>query len=217
MDNRIRPSGFTLFEMVLTIVLLGIIAGVLAPTISQSIRAYSDTSARAELTARGRFALERLAREIRHAVPNTVQVLGGGNGVGFVTSKAGGRYMSTADSFSVAAYLTANRFVPNVQRTGLYILGTNYNDHTNTDRLVIYNLSPADYLDGISNVAIDNLYNPGDTYTGLTVPDAVQRLGFEGKMWTAGSPGQHYQIADYCHEFGLIAVSATLNTQIMPR
>jgi len=68
--------GFTLVELVVTMVLIGIIAGVLAPFIYQATEGFTDTRARAELVGKGRLALERLARDLRQADPGTVRVQG---------------------------------------------------------------------------------------------------------------------------------------------
>jgi len=65
--------GFTLLEMVITIVLIGIVAGILAPFYQQAGIMFSDTRTRTELTARGRLALERLSRELREANPGQIQ------------------------------------------------------------------------------------------------------------------------------------------------
>jgi len=203
---RIRHSGFTLVEMVMTIVLLGIIAGVLAPVITQSTNAYIDTSARSELTARGRLALERLAKEIRRVVPNTVQELGGvgSRGVEFVTSKVGGRYMSRKDGFTTGAvYQNNRRFRKNANLSNLYILGTAYTNPQATplasDVLVIYNESPATLaarsigLDGTAP-ALDR---DGDAN------NEVQLLTFDAAhQWNVEPEMQHYQVADFCHEVG---------------
>jgi prepilin-type N-terminal cleavage/methylation domain-containing protein len=69
----ISPGGFTLIELVITILLVGIIAGVLAPIYRQVGEMFSTTHARSELTARGRLALERLSRELREADPQQIQ------------------------------------------------------------------------------------------------------------------------------------------------
>lgn len=196
---KIRASGFTLVEMVMTIVLLGIIAGVLVPVISQTTNAYVDTSARAELTARGRIALERLAKEIRRIVPNTVQELGGGVGVEFVTSKVGGRYMSRKDAFSPAVYQNNRRFRKNANLSNLYILGTGYTNPLATDVLVIYNESPATIVArsiGLNGTAPasdeDGANNPDGT------PNEVQLLTFDAaNQWDVEPDMQHYQIADF--------------------
>ncbi len=66
-------TGFTLIELVITILLVGIVAGVLAPIYRQAGEMFSATHARSELTARGRLALERLSRELREAEPGQIQ------------------------------------------------------------------------------------------------------------------------------------------------
>lgn len=72
-----RSTGFTLLEMVITIVLIGIVAGILAPFYQQAGIMFSDTRTRTELTARGRLALERLSRELREAHPGQIQASAG--------------------------------------------------------------------------------------------------------------------------------------------
>jgi prepilin-type N-terminal cleavage/methylation domain-containing protein len=66
-------DGFTLIELVISMLLVGIVAGVLAPIYRQAGEMFSATHARAELTARGRLALERLSRELREADPSRIQ------------------------------------------------------------------------------------------------------------------------------------------------
>lgn len=60
----LRPDGFTLLEMVLTIVLIGIIAGVASVIIMQSVRSASSVKARGEAHEQARFAVDRMAREL---------------------------------------------------------------------------------------------------------------------------------------------------------
>lgn len=57
--------GFTLIEIVLTIVLVGIVAGVAAVIIMQGTSAYSTGRSRLEAHEQARFALERMSREVR--------------------------------------------------------------------------------------------------------------------------------------------------------
>ncbi len=75
--------GFTLVEAVITIVILAVVAGVLAPFIVEATRGFTDTRERAELVAKGRLALERLARDLRQADPGTVAVGGGGSSLNY--------------------------------------------------------------------------------------------------------------------------------------
>lgn len=67
-----RARGFTLIEMVISITLLGIVGLFIGEVIRQSLVLYSDVEARSSLTQQGRFVTERLRRELREAVPNSV-------------------------------------------------------------------------------------------------------------------------------------------------
>lgn len=60
-----NPNGFTLIEIVITIVIVGVLAGIASLIILQGIRAYSDEEARSNVHYQARFAMERMAREIR--------------------------------------------------------------------------------------------------------------------------------------------------------
>lgn len=57
--------GFTLIELVLTIILVGIIAGMASVFLRQGLNAFVAEDARADITNQGRLAIERMAREMR--------------------------------------------------------------------------------------------------------------------------------------------------------
>ncbi len=73
-SKQTSENGFTLIELVISIVLVGIIAGVLGPIIFYGTEGYRQQIARKELLSRGRIALERMSREMRESVPNSVRV-----------------------------------------------------------------------------------------------------------------------------------------------
>lgn len=58
-------GGFSLIELVLTIMLLGIIAAVVSQYALQGVRSYSVEQDRGDVHSQGRLAVERVAREVR--------------------------------------------------------------------------------------------------------------------------------------------------------
>lgn len=60
-----RASGFTLIEMVVTMVILGIIASIGVSMMGGSYRAYVDSRNLTETDWQGRLAVERMTRELR--------------------------------------------------------------------------------------------------------------------------------------------------------
>lgn len=71
---RLSNRGFTLIEMTISIVLLAVIGLSLGAIIQHSMTMYADTTDREELILQGRFVTERMHKEIRDAVPNSLQV-----------------------------------------------------------------------------------------------------------------------------------------------
>ncbi len=69
-----KLRGFTLIEMVLTMVVGSILVLGIAGFVELGSKGYSDTVARQRLHTQAKFVLEKMTREIRHAVPNSFDV-----------------------------------------------------------------------------------------------------------------------------------------------
>jgi len=65
--------GFTLVELIMVIALAGIVAVMISTVMSRPLQGFADQSRRAELTDLAAMALNRMARDIRLAVPNSVK------------------------------------------------------------------------------------------------------------------------------------------------
>ena len=66
-----KVRGFTLIEMVVTMVISGIIVLGIAGFVEFGTKGYADSIDRQRLQTQAKFALEKISREIRHAVPNS--------------------------------------------------------------------------------------------------------------------------------------------------
>ncbi|MBU1620544.1 MAG: prepilin-type N-terminal cleavage/methylation domain-containing protein [Gammaproteobacteria bacterium] len=89
-----RNSGFTLVEMILVIVVMGILATVTTSYLGLGARMYAESSDRDKLLSQSRFAVERMVRELRNVVPNSVRVDTSGNCIEFMPLLNAGRYVS---------------------------------------------------------------------------------------------------------------------------
>lgn len=145
MDNR-RQQGFSLIELIVVMVLLGLMAAGAGLLINRPIEAYQDQQRRQMLVDSAELTLRRLATDIRHALPNSLRVISNApNGwalelVGTVDAaryrdQSGGTFITTDDRLDFTS--TDSRFNLLGGFSRLASPGTYPNEH-----LVVYNTAP---------------------------------------------------------------------------
>jgi len=70
-----KQSGFTLIELVTVIVILGILSMGISSFLKFGAQIFVDATDRDKILSSARFAIERLNRELRGAVPNSTRIL----------------------------------------------------------------------------------------------------------------------------------------------
>jgi len=83
-------QGFTLVELIMVIALTGVVAVMISTVMSRPLQGFVDQARRAALTDLAATTLNRMARDLRLAVPNSLTV--SGNRIHFVPVEAAGRY-----------------------------------------------------------------------------------------------------------------------------
>ncbi|HIP53630.1 MAG TPA: type II secretion system protein [Chromatiales bacterium] len=192
-------KGFTLIEMVVVIVLTAIIGATLSQFISRPVEAYAAQSRRGELVDIAGMALDRMANELRKALPNSIRVGCGGRCIEFLHQIDGGRYRSQPAgdvlSFNPADADTSFDVLGPLGAIGAITTGSGAADCRNGQAacVVIYN----------TGYAGTNAYN-GDNMATITalggspVNLAFNNAGFSSGLpaFPAASPEQRFFIVD---------------------
>jgi MSHA biogenesis protein MshO len=105
---RHRTSGFTLIEMVVTIVIIGILGVGISSFIGNTTKGMIDTAERSQVATIAFLVSERVSRSLRQALPNSIRT-NGGSCIEYIPIYAGTDYLSvpisvTANQFEVAPF-----------------------------------------------------------------------------------------------------------------
>lgn len=87
-----RQRGFTLVELIMVIVLMGVIGGIVSVFMRGPIDAYFSAGRRAALTDVADTTVRRIARDLHRALPNSIRSNATCNSLEFIPTKTGGRY-----------------------------------------------------------------------------------------------------------------------------
>jgi len=182
-DPLIRQSGFTLIELIITIVIGGIVAAMTTSVLTLPINAYIDNSRRATLTDVAESALSRMQRDIRRALPNSVRISTDGKTLELLHVVVGGRYRAryASDGSGDVLDFTQND-------TGFDVLGLipNFSDiNLGHDLVTIYPLS-----------STGNSAYAGDNTTILSNLTTNSHLDFSAFKFPLKSPQQRFFIVD---------------------
>ncbi len=89
--NRQFCNGFTLIELIMVIVIVGILSTITTSIITLPVKSYIDLARRTTLVDSAEMALRRMQRDIRRALPNSIRITGGAV-IEILHTTDGGRY-----------------------------------------------------------------------------------------------------------------------------
>ncbi len=90
-----RQRGFSLVELIIAMVIMGIVAGIVSMFIVAPVRGYIATASRGEMVDTADNALRRIGRDVRKALANSVRIPGGsGVALELIPVASGGRFMT---------------------------------------------------------------------------------------------------------------------------
>jgi len=192
--------GFTLVELIIVIVLLAIVAGFSFQFVGIGAQMFATGAERLQTIEKSRFAIERLTREIRGAVPNSVRVKG--QCIEFVPAKVVGTYYDAPIRPDSASEMTLVTFAgsPDSSSIDWSLDGT--------ERVFIYATRPNFiYADNPQRYAdIDGGYS-SDSFESLLPLESGSQFTKESpfkRAYVGGSPvsfclsaGELFRVSDY--------------------
>lgn len=163
-----RLRGFTLTELIIVIVLLGIIGAALAPVITGPVESYFDTTRRAEIVYSADAAMRRMSRDARKSLPYSVRITNGGNGFEMIEVVDVARYRENGGQADRRLSFNGNDDQFNV--IGVFPeLGATFTPASG-ERLVVFNLGSGGF----------------DTYAGDPVVTAANSFQVTTESYTIG-------------------------------
>jgi MSHA biogenesis protein MshO len=185
--GRTAQSGFSLVELIVVIVILGILSASVSVFIANPVRAYFETIDRAALADAGNVVVRRITRELQAAVPNSARITirGGITFLEYVPIVDAGRYRAAVsngnDPTGIDPLIVTDRTDNSFQ-----VLGPTINAPAGA-QLVVLNLG---YGNG-------NLYSGTNIRNVTSVGPALQTISFTPTaVWPGDSPGYHFFIVN---------------------
>jgi len=131
-------GGFTLIELVLVILVLAIVSTGVTKFITYGVNIYQDTAGRDKQISDSRFVIERITREVRNALPNSVRVTADGKCVEFIPILASSSYVDIP-------------VLPDIASDTVTLVKSDEGGNSASAKLVVYPLTQSDvYVNGSS-------------------------------------------------------------------
>ncbi len=160
---RRNQCGFTLIELILVILVLAIVSTGIVTFIRYGVQTYQDVAGRDKQISDSRFVIERITRELRNALPNSVRVTNSGDCVEFIPILASSSYVDIpvlpdAASNTATIVVSSESFDPEDTKLVVYPLDASevYVDGTQTAGKVFNVSSYSLPTDNVITVTLDN-------------------------------------------------------------
>ncbi len=180
-SRRPPPLGFTLVELIVTLVLFGLMAATLVVFLKPAIDSWLAVRTRAALASDADHALRRMLRDVRAAVPNSIRTPGT-QCFELVPTGGGGRYRTAADAVTAGSAAVD----PQAATSQFDVFNTLAPLPAVGDWVVVDNQNPGDVYSGSNRSAITALATPAAAHGRhrLSINALQFPLGYDGGRFT---------------------------------
>lgn len=177
-----RVKGFTLIELIMVIVLLGIIGSFTFGYLKFGTQIFTDAIGRDQLVSQSRFAVERLSRELRNSLPRSVRISSDQRCIELVPILSSSSYVQLPQP-GATAHLTFIGVTP-LNEHGAQSVGQSLFVYA-ANQSLIYGISSAQK----AVIANETLHSSNDGLTEFTFTTTNQ-------TFTTGSPARRFFITE---------------------
>ena len=204
-----RQRGFTLVELIVVMVVVGVIASVLVLQLRPAMQSYLAIRQRANLTNQADAALRRIIAEVHAAVPNSLRYTATAQGqcIEFVPTKDGGRFRTDIDTTNGKG----TPLVPGAATLSFDVLTDLDPADTQKDYIVVGNVNRDDAYDPAKVGIIDSIDAADAAVATKTItlkPAATFPAGYEGGRFLV-VPQDERAVTYTCTKAGTDATTGT--------
>jgi len=185
-----REKGFTLIELVMVIVIMGVIGGMVSVFMKGPVDAYFASKRRAGLTDVADGTVRRMARDIRKALPNSVRTSTDNQCIEFIPTKTGGRYRTEDSPAGAGSSLNFSAADTTFNMLGSNALLPQDQQIVKDDVIVVYNLG----ITGADAYNADNtaIISAAPTDAGLTPAESI--IPIASKLFPLASGSNRFHV-----------------------
>ena len=191
-----KQRGFTLIEMIVTIVVVAVIGLAIAGFVEYGMKGYVETIDRQKVQVKGQFVVEKMSREVGHAVPNSFD--------SSITPASASSYAQKCLVFYAIKYSGFYHFDEATNDLN-FIIGQDAPELEADDYLIINPTAYSEFVAGSTKrIPLVGLVSTNNVFTAPSVNLSSQSIAQRHYVYDGSDPVSYCLVNDTVQNQGLI-------------